>query len=55
MKELNSWEPSGGNSQWVDLVSLSSDDGEIQEKDDDDVELVKEITLQDRVVDHIGN
>lgn len=58
MKKLNSWEPSGGDSQWVDLVSSSSDEGENAEKDedrdnDDDVELVKEITIHDRVVDHI--
>lgn len=59
MKELNSWEPSGGESQWVNLVSSSSDDEENEvkdkDRDDDDVELVREITLQDRVVEHIGN
>lgn len=57
VKKLNSWEPSGGDSQWVDLVSSSSDEGENAEKDedihDDDIELVKEITIHDRVVDHI--
>lgn len=52
---LKPWEPSGAGNQWIEETQESESEKEdVQYSSDSDVEVVKQITIEDRVIDNIG-
>ncbi|XP_054271689.1 uncharacterized protein LOC128992238 isoform X2 [Macrosteles quadrilineatus] len=54
VKMLKPWEPSGAGNQWIEETQESESEKEdVQYSSDSDVEVVKQITMEDRVIDNI--